>query len=68
MPEIVDPDSAHVGTDESRLVVQADARMVERTAGVRVGEHQVVVLVPRGALVVLVELGHEPGGERDAPL
>jgi len=48
--------------------VQADARVVERTAGVWVGEHQVVVLVPHGALVVLVELGHEPCGERDAAL
>ena len=66
MPEIVY--FAHVGADQRCVIVQADARVVERTAGVWVGEHQVAVLVPHGALVVLVELGHEPSGERDAAL
>jgi hypothetical protein len=68
VPEIVHPNLAHVGADQRCVVVQADACVVERPAGVWVGEHEVVVLVPRGALVVLIELGHEPRGERDAAL
>jgi hypothetical protein len=64
----VHPDLAHVGADQGRVIVQAEPRVVERTAGVWMGEHQVAVLVPHCALVVLIELGHEPSGERDAPL
>jgi hypothetical protein len=56
VPEIVHPDLAHIGPDQRCVIVQADACVVERPAGVWVGEHQVVVLVPRCELVVLVEL------------
>jgi len=61
----VNPDGPDVGALERGLEVDEQPDAVQRPASVRVGEHQVEVLVPDGGHVVLLEFGHEAGRERD---
>ncbi len=67
VPEVVEPNGANICTAERGLEAFEQLGAVDRVAGLRVREHEIVVSLELRVLEQQFELGRDPARERDAP-